>query len=276
MLICDDRPIITTAKRLPVAICLDVSPSRGGANENGITSIEMINDLVWEIIQALNCRYAKRAHMEVACITSGHVNAQKVEFRGLGTLSRPCFSTTETEKSELWKTVSCAMDVINTRVKQYNECEIGHYSPLLIFVTDGVISEKEDLVRYNEAIALLHDQCDISTTLAELVVPVVIGIDNKRNEPYIRQFLGGNMRDYFCCKNATETLAQWLYRILSCIYDPIRTRFGTRPRPISTIDILESLRKTDRHLQDRHSDVFSTLENDMKALLAELSGDNKQ
>ncbi|MWV62269.1 VWA domain-containing protein [Helicobacter saguini] len=126
----DDELADNPTKRVPVCLCLDVSRSMEGE------PIEQLNEGVKLFYEAINDDLQAKQAADV-CVVTFASHANKVQdFQSIIGEMSPQFST-EGDSTHMGEGVNLALDLLETRKKEYQESGVEYFQPWLVLITDG-------------------------------------------------------------------------------------------------------------------------------------------
>lgn len=134
-----DSLVYNTVKRLPIVLCLDISPTMGKNNR-----IENLNRVVKSFFDELRKDYRVRNAVEVAVITFSTDIEENTEFEPLGSLANKIFSVVPEGDANLSTAVLASIQKLEERVVELDNCMIGNYLPYFILVSDGDPDQSDD------------------------------------------------------------------------------------------------------------------------------------
>lgn len=165
------------AKRVLIAIIIDISPSTGFKGSLGSkTSIEMINQKLASLIAQLCANPKIRSCAEV-CFVLYSSDVEVRPFVSLKTLENnvPEFSPVESGGTRTAAAMKAAYDAIHKRAAEISTRGGGLYTSVSILLTDGDISvhDSDDMIR---KVTEKVNECTFKESRAEKVLPLVIGL----------------------------------------------------------------------------------------------------
>lgn len=241
-----------TSKRLPIVFCLDVSPSMGWKEGNNSSSMELLNVAVCNFIRELKKDIKARSAAEIAFVTFSTNIEMDTEFESISTLKTPIFAPVDHGGTQMAQAVLRAIEKIERRRSQLENSEIGYYAPFIVLVTDGNPDKNDDVIKHNQALALVKSHCDSHIGASEIIVPFIIGVGDHIDSETLNNYSKGFTKGYF----------------------PIRGKASRAQVQFNKVfQMIGNSTKKSIHLNGAASEIINTIQNDMNELLADLAGE---
>ena len=165
------------AKRVLIAIILDISPSTGDKNSLGSeTPNKLINKKLQSLISQL-CGNGKIRSCAEVCFVPYSTNVEVRPFVPLKTLENnvPEFAPVEHGGTRTATAMKAAYDAIHKRAAELSTKCGGLYTSVCILLTDGDISvhDSDEMIR---KVTEEVNECTFKESRAEKVLPLVIGL----------------------------------------------------------------------------------------------------
>ena len=175
--------ISKTSKRLPIVLCLDVSPSMSLNNriENLNKAIELFYDELCKDPRVLSSA-------EVAIITFSTDILDDTDFETIDYIDGISFKAVEHGVTNLSKAVLESIKKIEDRVDELDYFDIDHYIPFLILVTDGDPDKTDNQENLEKAIESVLKHCDTNIIPEYLIAPYIIGVGNQIDKSTLDRF----------------------------------------------------------------------------------------
>ena len=159
-----------SAKRLPVALCLDTSKSMA-------KSISELNEAVKLFYEQCKSDYKAKNTVEIIAIEfGGEVNVVS-SFSEAESAQIPHFNAGG--GTPMGKAVKLALDCLEQRKEWYKEEGIAYYQPILILMTDG--GAADNIAKPGQRIT------DMVANKKLLIIPLAFGKANPANEKNIEK-----------------------------------------------------------------------------------------
>ena len=197
------------AKRLLIAIIIDISPSTGFKGALGSkTSNEMINQKLKSMIVQL-CKNAKVRSAAEVCFVLYSSEVEVKPFVPLKTLENnvPEFAPVESGGTRTATAVKAAYDALHKRASEIDAMHGSLYTSIAILLTDGDISlhDSEDTIRN---VTDMVNECTLKKSRAEKVLPIIVGLGDDIAESTKKMLAGlskGLVDDgFFQIHNSTD------------------------------------------------------------------------
>lgn len=173
--------IFDTTKRLPIVLCLDISPSMG-ANRR----IQDLNRAVQRLYERLKADAKAPGCVEIAVVPFSSTVVGETDFEQLDSLHGKTFTTVSSGGTNLSTAVLTSIRKLDNRVVELNSHGVGTYLPFLILVTDGDPDHTDNPANLERAIAAVQGHCDGSGR--NLIVPYIIGVGEQVTEEALDRF----------------------------------------------------------------------------------------
>ena len=179
-----------TSMRLPVVLCLDVSPSMSLHNR-----IEDLNRAIETFYTELHNEPKALASVEVAVVTFSSGLEQNTGFEPLESVRGMRFSAVKQGGSNLPLAVLTSIQKIEARIAEVEEGGFDCYLPFLVLVTDGDPDRTASEESLREAVKAVQSHCVAARGEGQhLIAPYVIGVGEEvRREsldPFAERFTG--------------------------------------------------------------------------------------
>lgn len=250
MIIEDKFQAFSSAKRLPIVFCLDVSPSMGWKQSGSKSSIELLNEAVSGFIKELKDDPKARAAAEIAFVTFSTKIEMDTEFESVSSISIPTFSPIK-GGTQMATAVLRSIEKIEDRRKQLENNEISYYAPFLVLVTDGNPDNNDDLTKQSQAMSLVKSHCDSHIGAQEIIVPFIIGVGEDVNVKTLNNYSAGFTNGFFHIKENTSKSSQFS----------------------KVFKMIGNSTKKSIHLNGSAQKIVNIIKNDMNDLLADLAGE---
>lgn len=165
--------VTNTTRRLPVVLCLDVSPSMSLHNR-----IEDLNRAIQSFYQELHEELKALAAVEVDIITFSSKIVLHTGFETIETLRDRTFTPVTDDWTNLPLAVNTAIQAIDDRLAEYRDKNIKDpYLPFLVLVTDGDPDATSDPRELRQAVEAVQSRCVLSSDQnLHLIAPYIIGV----------------------------------------------------------------------------------------------------
>lgn len=170
----------STTSRLPIVLCLDVSPSMGGYNR-----IENLNAAINLLYKQLNENDKTRVAAEIAIVTFSTDIEMNTDFEALDCLKDIKFAPVFKGGTNLSKAVILSVKKIEERIAYLSETN-DPYLPFLVLVTDGNPDHNDDPDRLEEAIQSVVKHCEKGAR--PYIAPYIIGVGNDVTKDALDRF----------------------------------------------------------------------------------------
>lgn len=134
-----DDLLSNPTNRVPIGLCLDVSPSMMGE------PIQELNEGVGQFFSALREDRVARLSAEVAIVTFSGSAEVALDFQSLERVESPPTVEIGGESTNLGAGVSLALGILEDRKAVYREAGIDYFQPWLVLMTDGQPTTDEHL-----------------------------------------------------------------------------------------------------------------------------------
>lgn len=139
--------MITTAPRVPVGLCLDVSGSMSGA------PLAELNRGVQEFYTACQGHPLASQSAEIAVISFADDAVLESDFSSVANATAPQVGPTRGSTS-LGTGVRCTLDRLKAVKAQYQQMGVDYFQPWIVIMTDGAPTDSSHLAVANDVIAL--------------------------------------------------------------------------------------------------------------------------
>jgi len=175
--------VSNTSKRLPVVLCLDVSPSMG-TNKR----IENLNNAIKLFYEELRKDPKVLNSVEVAIVTFSTNVEENTDFERLDILQNKTFSPVKEGGTNLSLAILASIKKIETRLTEFEKQDIDNYLPFLILVTDGNPDQNDNKDNLEDAIQTVLRHCETSKYPERLITPYIIGVCEQIAEDDLNRF----------------------------------------------------------------------------------------
>jgi len=157
-----DDLLSNPTNRVPIGLCLDVSPSMTG------TPIAELNAGVELLFNALKEDRLARLSAEVAIVAFATSAEVILDFRSLDRVEAPPTLVVGGASTDLGAGVSLVLDILDDRKNTYKETGMDYFQPWLVLMTDGQPTSDE---HFRSA----PRTCDLEEKGKLVVFPIGIG-----------------------------------------------------------------------------------------------------
>lgn len=178
-----DDLVINTSKRLPIVLCLDISPSMS-VNKR----IENLNGAINLFYKELQKDTKVLNSVEVAIVTFSTNIEENTDFEPLDFLANKSFSVVPKGGTNLSTAVLTAIKKIEDRLIELDNSDIDYYLPFLVLVTDGDPDQTDSQSNLEIAIQSVLQHCEISRYPERLIAPYIIGVGEQVAEDSLNRF----------------------------------------------------------------------------------------
>src|SRR5262245_41936413 len=130
-----DELVTNPTARIPVCLCLDTSESMEGE------PIAELNEGVRAFLDAIKSDEIARYAAEIAIVTFGDQASKLLDFGGIERQEMPRLYASGL--TPLGAGVSLALDLLESRKREYKSAGIDYYQPWLVLMTDGMPTDLE-------------------------------------------------------------------------------------------------------------------------------------
>lgn len=123
--------LLNPTNRVPIALCLDASGSMSGH------PMQELNEGVRLFFEALQADPIARASAEIAIISFSDQAQTVLDFQGLNGVTAPPEMVCTGGSTNLGGGVNLALDLLETRKKEYQKAGVDYFQPWLVLMTDG-------------------------------------------------------------------------------------------------------------------------------------------
>lgn len=229
------------AKRVLIAIIIDISPSTGFKNSLGSkTSIEMINEKLRNLIaQLCGSGNGKIRSCAEVCFVSYSTEVEVKPFVPLKTLESniPFFTPVESGGTRTAAAMNAAYDAIHKRAQELSTRGGGLHTSVAILLTDGDASvhDSDDMIR---KVTERVNECTLKDSRAEKTLPLVIGLGDNfadKTKKMLAGFSKGLVDDgFFRIHNSSDKqVNEDMTQVFSIIFKSILQSVGT-----DSVDVL--------------------------------------
>lgn len=127
----------STAKRLPIVFCLDVSGSMLAPTKNGTPRIQELNEAFWRFIDTMKENAEVAAAADIGILTFGGVVEVVQNMIPITELPNHRILVRERSLTPLGECIQAAIYMLNKRKAAYKEQGKKYYQPWLVVLTDG-------------------------------------------------------------------------------------------------------------------------------------------
>lgn len=131
MIVRTEDLLLNPTNRVPIALCLDASGSMDGA------PMRELNEGVKLFFDALNEDPIARASAEVAVVVFSDQAEAVLDFQGLERIVSAPELTSTGGLTNLGAGVDLALELLETRKKEYQNAGVDYFQPWLVLMTDG-------------------------------------------------------------------------------------------------------------------------------------------
>lgn len=175
--------VSNTSKRLPIVLCLDVSPSMSTNNR-----IENLNGAIRLFYEELRKDQKVLNSAEVAVVTFSTNIVENTDFESLEFLRDKTFSTVPEGGTNLSAAVLTSIKKIEARLIELDNSDIDNYLPFLVLVTDGDPDQTDSQSNLETAIQSVLRHCDTNKYPERLIAPYIIGVGEQVAEASLNRF----------------------------------------------------------------------------------------
>lgn len=175
--------ISNTSKRLPIVLCLDISPSMSMNKriENLNAAIKLFYEELKKDTKVLNS-------VEVAVVTFSSNIEENTDFETLDFLANKTFSVVSEGGTNLSLGVLTSIKKIEDRLIELDNSDIDNYLPFLVLVTDGDPDQTDNQSNLEAAIQSVLHHCETSRSPERLIAPYIIGVGEQVAEASLNRF----------------------------------------------------------------------------------------
>ncbi len=174
----------SVVKRMPVVLCLDISPSM-----NGCRRIEHLNKAVSLFFSSLknNTKVANSAEFAIVPYSTNIENEKSFLF--LDQFAIPTFKTVKAGGTATGMAVNHCLDLIEKKKNELDSAVTEYYVPILVLITDGNPDDNDNSVKFNKAVSRITK---LQTGSAEQrIIPFIIGVGDEVNQKPLDELCGG-------------------------------------------------------------------------------------
>lgn len=175
--------VSNTSKRLPIVLCLDISPSMSKNKR-----IENLNNAIKIFCQELRKEQKVLNSVEVAIVTFSTEIEENTDFETLDSLENRTFSVVPKGGSNISSAVLTSIKKIEDRLIELDNSSIDNYLPFLVLVTDGDPDETDSESNLETAIQSVQHHCETSRYPERLIAPYIIGVGEQVAEASLNRF----------------------------------------------------------------------------------------
>lgn len=175
--------VSNTSKRLPIVLCLDVSPSMGTKKR-----IENLNGAIRLFYEELRKDQKVLNSVEIAVVTFSTNIEENTDFESLEFLRNKMFSVVPVGGTNLSTAVLTSIKKIENRLVELDNSDIDNYLPFLVLVTDGDPDQTDNQSKLETAIQSVLHHCDTSKYPERLIAPYIIGVGEQVAEATLNRF----------------------------------------------------------------------------------------
>lgn len=175
--------IYNTSKRLPIVLCLDISPSMKANNriKNLNKAIKLFYDELRKDQKVVNS-------VEIAIVTFSTEIKENTDFEPIDSLANKTFSAVSKGGTNLSSAVLKSIQKIEERLVELDNSDIENYLPFLVLVTDGNPDQNDDQLNLEKAIQLVLSRCETTKNSERLIAPYIIGVGEQVAEASLNRF----------------------------------------------------------------------------------------
>lgn len=175
--------VSNTSKRLPIVLCLDISPSMSMNKriENLNGAIRLFYDELRKDPKVLNS-------VEVAVVTFSTNIEENSDFESLDFLANKTFYVVREGGTNLSTAVLLSIKKIEDRLVELDNSDIDNYLPFLVLVTDGDPDKTDSQSNLENAIESVLRHCETSRYPERLIAPYIIGVGEQVAEASLNRF----------------------------------------------------------------------------------------
>ena len=166
--------IRSTSKRLPIVLCLDVSPSM--TMEKRMENLNAALKVFYKELQSDN-KAVNAAEIAIVTFSTDIIENGK-KFEPLSAVVNRTFKPVEHGGSQISKAILYSIQIIEDRLALFDSSDIDHYLPFLVVVTDGDPDGTDNSVTRQNAIQSVLRHCETSGPEDQLIAPYIIGVGN--------------------------------------------------------------------------------------------------
>ena len=175
--------VSNTSKRLPIVLCLDISPSMGMNRR-----IENLNSAIRLFYEELRKDQKVLNSVEVAVVTFSTNIEENTDFEMLDYLANKTFSVVPEGGTNLSTAVLMSIKKIEDRLVELDNSDIDNYLPFLVLVTDGDPDQTDSQSNLETAIQSVLRHCETSKYPERLIAPYIIGVGEQVAEVSLNRF----------------------------------------------------------------------------------------
>lgn len=164
----DDSEISTTRK-VPICLVLDISGSMGDRDGTRLTKIEELNKNYKDFLAFVRTNPKARAMCDLSVISFGSEVTVVNGYSNIESVRETKFSANG--PTPMGAAMKEALNLLELRRKYYKEKGIEHYKPILILMTDGEATDE-----YQESAAEVSNKVNQKRIK---VLPFIIGQNNR-------------------------------------------------------------------------------------------------
>ncbi|MCL1912849.1 MAG: VWA domain-containing protein [Eubacteriaceae bacterium] len=173
-----------SAKRMPIALCLDVSPSMGMKKR-----IEHLNIAVKMFFKSLkdDPKVLSSAEIAIVCFSTGVVADR--DFRYLDAFPIPRFAPVKKGRTNMAAGIQRALEKIRDHKYILDTSEIEYHVPFLIVITDGNPDNNDDKELLGKVVEELKELGHLPES--EQIVPIIVGVGDESDSDKLDEIASG-------------------------------------------------------------------------------------
>ncbi len=174
--------VSNTSTRLPIVLCLDVSPSMSMNNR-----IENLNLALKIFVNELKKESKVLNSVEIAVVTFSTNIEENSDFEMLDFIENKVFTTVPKGGTNLSSAVITSIKKIEDRLVELDNSDIDNYLPFLVLLTDGDPDQTDNSSNLETAINLVLSHCEKNNE-SRLIAPYIIGVGEQVAEKTLNRF----------------------------------------------------------------------------------------
>ena len=195
------RSGLTTAKRLPILFCVDVS---GSMSRGSPRPIDLMNKAVNQFLTEIRCE-SEIDGAEVAFVTFANGIVDLLDFDQLNLIEEVRFHhVNDTAGTRMADAVIKSIEKMDERRSQLIQWKIEHYAPFLVIVTDGHEMDSPESAKNAQYLLQEHCRSHRGEGGSKIILPYVIGVGNEIHSETLKEYSKGFLNGAFHIRDSSD------------------------------------------------------------------------
>lgn len=207
--------------RLPIVLCIDVSPCMGQVREDGDSCITLLNTAINDFLDILRENLATREAVEIAIVTYSSSIEMDTPFIPVRNITHRELKAANRGATNFGDALMKSLVKIEERLDELNNNDYDYFAPFLVIVTDGILDGNYKNAIYEKSIELVRKHCDSRVGMEEIIVPLIIDVGEDKEPEALYSYSDEFINGYIHVKGDNKDLRKRLEKIFKFIGNTI-------------------------------------------------------